>query len=183
VVFLALERTNAVTLAGNPVTLIGPELKEGNKAPDFEVLTEDRKKVNISSFKGKTCIITTVPSLDTAVCDMQIKRFNKEAKQLSDDVVVLTISADLPFAQSRWCVANGADAITVLSDHLDMSFGKAYGTYMKENRLECRAVFVIDLNGIVGYAEYVPEVTDHPDYDGVLRTVSKILANSGSEIK
>jgi thiol peroxidase len=160
--------------------LIGPEIKPGNKAPDFKAMTRDRMETTLSDFKGKVCILTTVPSLDTGVCDLQTKRFNEEAKKLSKNVAVLTISADLPFAQSRWCEASGADSITILSDHLEMSFGQAYGTYMKEHRLECRAVFVIDSEGMVAYAEYVQEVTNHPDYASAIKAAGKVIENTAS---
>ena len=169
------ERIGVVTLAENPVTLIGPEIKIGEKAPDFELLTKERTKVTLSDFKGKTRMITVVPSLDTGVCDMQTRRFNEEATKLMDDVVILAVSVDLPFAQGRWCESNGAQSITVLSDHLEMSFGKAYGTYMKEHRLECRAIFVIDANDTITYVEYVPEVTNHPNYDAVIKAAKETL--------
>lgn len=179
---MAQERTGVVTLAGNPVTLIGPEIKAGDKAPDFKVLTKDRIEKTFSDFKGKICIITSVPSLDTGVCDLQTKRFNEEAGKLDGKAAVLTISADLPFAQSRWCEASGAETISILSDHLEMSFGQAYGTYMKEHRLECRAVFVIDAEGNVAYAEYVPEVTSHPNYKKAIGTAVKILETAATAL-
>jgi thiol peroxidase len=169
------ERTGVVTFAGQPVTLVGPEIQPGQKAPEFEVLANDRSKVHLSNFRGKVKLISVVPSLDTGVCDAQTRRFNEEAAKLGDEVVVLTISADLPFAQKRWCGAAGVDRVVTLSDHYDMSFGKAYGTYMKEHRLECRAVFVVDKNEIVTYAEYVPEVTQHPNYEAALNAVQAAL--------
>jgi thiol peroxidase len=177
---MAQERTGVVTLAGNPVTLIGPEIKPGNKAPDFKVMTRDRMETTLSDFNGKVIMLTTVPSLDTGVCDLQTKRFNEEAMKLGDHVEVLTISADLPFAQNRWCEASGANSITILSDHLDMSFGLAYGTYIKEHRLECRSVFVIDSEGTVVYAEYVSEVTNHPDYSSAIQAARKVIENNAS---
>ncbi len=168
---MTTERTGVVTFAGNPVTLIGPQIQVGQKAPDFEVLANDRSKVHLSDFHGKVKLISVVPSLDTGVCDAQTRRFNQEAAGLGEDVVVLTISADLPFAQKRWCGAAGVDRVITLSDHYDMSFGRAYGTYMKEHRLECRAVFVVDKDDQVTYVEYVPEVTQHPNYEAALAAV------------
>ncbi|RAL26212.1 thiol peroxidase [Thermoflavimicrobium daqui] len=172
---MQLERTNVVTLAGQPITLIGPEMKVGNQAPYFEVLTNDRTLVTSEQYKGKVRIICTVPSLDTEVCDQQTRQFNQLISDLSDQVVLLTISADLPFAQSRWCGAAGLERVQTLSDHLTMSFGTAYGTYIKENRLECRAVFVINTQDIITYVEYVPEVTQHPNYEAALMAVKACL--------
>ncbi|MCL6632648.1 MAG: thiol peroxidase [Alicyclobacillus herbarius] len=165
---MAEERTGVVTFAGKPVTLIGPQIQVGQKAPNFEVLANDLSPVTLADSKGKVRIISVVPSLDTGVCDAQTRRFNEEASGLGDNVVVLTISADLPFAQKRWCAAAGVDRVQTLSDHREMSFGTAYGTYMKELRLECRAVFVVDSNDTVTYVEYVPEVTQHPNYEAAL---------------
>ncbi|MGE7877615.1 thiol peroxidase [Peribacillus muralis] len=177
---MAHERTGAVTLNGNPVTLIGPGLKVGDKAPDFALLTSDRRKEHLTDYKNKTCIITTVPSLDTGVCDLQTKLLNEEASTMGEDVAVLAISADLPFAQARWSKESNVEAITILSDHFDMSFGTAYGTYMKEHRLECRAVFVINQEGTIKYVEYVPEVTDHPDYESALQVVKELINIAGT---
>ncbi|WP_285768754.1 thiol peroxidase [Peribacillus sp. SI8-4] len=176
---MALERTGAVTLGGNPVTLIGPELKVGDEAPDFGLLTNDRRKAHLKDY-NKICIITTVPSLDTGVCDLQTKLFNEEASKMGDDVAVLAISADLPFAQARWCKESKVEAITSLSDHFDLSFGTAYGTYMKEQRLECRAVFIVNQEGTIKYVEYVPEVTDHPDYESALQVVKELISKAGT---
>ncbi|MED3787004.1 thiol peroxidase [Peribacillus frigoritolerans] len=177
---MAHERTGAVTLGGNPVTLIGPELRVGDMAPDFTLLTNDRRKVHLTDYKNKTCIITTVPSLDTGVCDLQTRLLNEEASQMGDDVAVLAISADLPFAQARWCKESNVEAITILSDHFDLSFGTAYGTYMKEQRLECRAVFVINQEGTIKYVEYVPEVTDHADYESALQVAKEVINKAGA---
>lgn len=165
------ERIGIVKLGGNPVTLIGPQIKVGDKAPNFEVLANDRSKVTLKDSKGKIRLISVVPSLDTGVCDAQTRAFNEEAGRLGNNVEILAISVDLPFAQSRWCGAAGVHSVQTLSDHLSMSFGKAYGTYMKEHRLECRALFVIDSEDTVVYVEYVPEVTDHPNYEAALEAV------------
>ena len=163
-------RKGAVKFKGNPMTLIGPALKAGSPAPDFEALATDLSTVSLSSFKGKPVLISVTPSLDTPVCDAQAKRFNDEAATLST-VAVLNISMDLPFAQRRWCGASGADRIKTLSDHREAAFGTAYGTLIQELRLLARALFVIDGAGALRYVEYVPEVTSHPNYDAALAAV------------
>jgi thiol peroxidase len=166
----AKERPAAVRFKGNPLTLIGHEVRVGSTAQDFQVLGQDLTPVTWSTFKGKTVVISVVPSLDTPVCDAQTRRFNQEAAQLPG-AEILTISMDLPFAQKRWCGAAGIDRVTVLSDHRDGSFGTAYGVLIKELRLLSRAVFVVDASGTVRYVEYVPEVTSHPNYDAALASV------------
>jgi thiol peroxidase len=171
-----MERKGIVTIRGNPLTLIGPDLKIGDYAPDFTVLDGELKEVNIKDFAGKIKVLSVTPSLDTAVCDMQARRFNQEAAQLSDDVVVLNISMDLPFAISRFCTTAGIDKIKALSDHRDASFGTAYGVLIKDLRLLARSVFVIDRNGIISYKEIVPELTDVPDFVSPLAMVRKLLA-------
>ncbi|OIK11127.1 thiol peroxidase [Bacillus sp. MUM 13] len=157
----------SVTFINNPVTLIGNEVKAGDKAPDFTVLANDLSEVKLSDSKGSVRIISVVPSVDTGVCDAQTRRFNEEASKV-DGVNVLTISVDLPFAQKRWCAASGLENVQVLSDHRDLSFGEAYGVVMKEFRLLARAVFVVDSNDTVTYAEYVSEGTNHPDYESAV---------------
>jgi len=169
------ERTGLVTLQGNPVTLIGDEVCVGGPAPDFTVVDTDLSPVEFSSFRGKVCIICSVPSLDTPVCDTETRRFNEEAAALGDDVRVLTISMDLPFAQKRWCAAAGVDRVTVLSDHRDASFGTAYGVLVDGLRLLARSVFVVDRDGTVRYTEIVDEIVDEPDYDAVLTAVRSLL--------
>ena len=164
----AKERTGAVTFKGNPLTLIGPEIKAGQKAPDFQVLAQDLSPVTLASSRGKTRLVSVVPSLDTPVCDQQTRRFNQEAATLPN-VAILTISADLPFAQKRWCGAAGIDKVQVLSDHKDASFATAYGVLIKELRLLSRSIFVIDASDTVRYVEYVPEVTSPPNYDAALQ--------------
>jgi thiol peroxidase len=169
------ERSNIVTMKGKPITLIGPEIQVGQKAPDFEVVANDLSAVKLSSFAGKTCIIASVPSLDTSVCDRETRNFNEKAGELGGDiVVVLTISMDLPFAQKRWCGATGVENVTTLSDHREASFGKAYGVLIKDLRLLARAVFVVDKKGIVRYVQIVPEVASEPDYDAVLKAVKEL---------
>lgn len=168
-----LERKGVITFKGNPLTLIGPATKAGDKAPDFRVLAKDLSEATLASTRAKTRLISVVPSLDTPVCEQQTKRFNEEASKLPSDIAVLTVSMDLPFAQSRFCGAQHTDKIICLSDHREASFGKAYGVLIKELRLLARAIFIIGPDDKVQYAEYVKEVTQHPDYEkalGALKT-------------
>ena len=169
----AQERQGVVKFKGNPLTVIGPEIKVGSKAPDFQVLAQDLSPFSLASVKGKTLLISVVPSLDTPVCDAQTRRFNEEAATLPN-VEILTISVDLPFAQKRWCGAAGISRVRVLSDHKDASFGEAYGVLIKELRLLSRSIFIVDRAGTVRYVEYVPEVTSHPNYDAALAAVRSI---------
>ncbi len=162
------ERTGVTTFKNNPITLIGPEMTVGSKAPDFQVLAQDLSTVSLSNSQGKIRLISVMPSLDTGVCDAQTRRFNEEAAKLPGNIEILAISMDLPFAQKRWCAAAGVDKIKVLSDHRSASFGKAYGVLIKELRLLNRSIFIIDASGIVRYAEYVKENTTHPNYDAAL---------------
>ena len=162
------ERTGLITMKGSPLTLVGNEVKVGQPAPDFEVIANDMSSVKLSSFKGKVCIICSVPSLDTSVCDIETRRFNEEAGKLGSDVVVLTISMDLPFAQKRWCGAAGVKNVQTLSDHREASFGKGYGVLIKKLRLLARAVFVLDRDGIIRYMQIVDELTNDPDYETAL---------------
>ena len=157
------------TLKGKPLNLDGPELKVGDKAPDATLKKSLVDNIKLSETQGKTRIFSVVPSLDTPVCAQQTKRFNEEATKLPN-VAFYTISCDLPTAQARFCGAEGIDRerIVVLSDHFDGSFGKAYGTMIRDLRVECRAAFVVDKTGTIRYAEYVPEVADHPNYDAIL---------------
>lgn len=167
------ERRGVVTFKGNPLTLIGPEIKVGAQAPDFYVTTTDLSPLTLASSQGQVRLISVTPSLDTPVCDLQAKRFNEEAATLKG-VVVLNVSMDLPFAQKRWCGATGAANIQTVSDHKDASFGTAYGTLIKELRLLTRSVFVVDGRNTVRYVEYVPEVTAHPNYDAALAAVRQL---------
>ena len=169
------ERAGLVTMKGNPVTLIGPALKVGDKAPEFTVVGNDLSQVSLESFRGKVCIISSVPSLDTPVCDMETRRFNSEASRLGDEVVVLTISMDLPFAQKRWCGAAGVDQVVTLSDHRDGAFGEAYGVLIKNLRLLARAVFVLDKEGTIRYLELVKEIANEPNYEAVLAAVAELV--------
>ena len=165
------ERKDVITMKGQPLTLLGKGLEAGEPAPDFEVLTNDLSPVKLSSFRGKVCIISSVPSLDTSVCDTMTRRFNEEAGSLGGDVVVLTISMDLPFAQGRWCGAAGVENVQTLSDHRYALFGNAFGVLIKELRLLARAVFVVDKEGVVRYVQIVNELTNEPDYEAVLKVV------------
>ncbi len=162
-----MERPGATTMKGNPLTLIGPELQAGDHAPDFSVVDGTLSPVDLEKTGHNVRIISVVPSLDTPVCDLQTKRFNEEAAKLPE-VDILTISMDLPFAQKRWCGAFGVDRIKMLSDHRTGSFGEAYGTLIKDLRIESRAIFVLDKDNLIRYAEYVKEVANHPDYDAAL---------------
>jgi thiol peroxidase len=162
-----MERPGATTLRGNPLTLVGPELKPGDDAPDFSVVDNGLKPVTLKDTGAKVRIISVVPSLDTPVCDAQTKKFNEEVANLPG-VDVLTVSMDLPFAQKRWCGAFGVDKVKMLSDHKDGSFGSSYGTLIKELRIESRAIFVVDGNNKIRHAEYVKEVADHPNYEAAL---------------
>ena len=165
---MAQERKNAATFKGGPLTLIGPELKTGDKAPDFKLVDTGLKIVMLADSKGKTRLLSVVPSIDTPVCDLQTKRFNQEASKLPAHVAVITVSMDLPFAQGRWCGLSGADKIQMLSDYREHAFGQAYGVLIKELQLLSRSVFVIGPDDKVQYVEYVKEVTEHPNYEKVL---------------
>jgi len=169
------ERVRQVTFQGNPLTLLGEELAVGDTAPDFVLLATDLKKVALSQSAGKVRIISVVPSLDTPVCDTQTRQFNEKVEGFGDQVVCYTVSADLPFAQARWCGAAGLDRVQTLSDHRAMAFGDAYGTHIKELRIETRAVFVVDAENVVRYVQYVPEMADEPDYDAALAALHNLV--------
>jgi thiol peroxidase len=172
------ERTDLVSMKGNPLTLVGNEVGVGDMAPEFEVLDGNLEPVTLSRFRGKVCVIMSAPSIDTPVCDREARRFNEEATRLGDDVVVLAITMDLPFAQKRWCAAAGVANIQLLSDHRDAAFGRAFGVLIKELRLLARTVFIVDRAGTVRYVQYVKETTQEPDYDEVLRTLPQALRKS-----
>lgn len=156
-----------VTFKGDQVTLLGTEIRKGDKAPDFTVLSNDLQERGLSDYDGKVKLICAVPSIDTGVCSDEVRKFNEEADKL-EGVHVLTISMDLPFAQTRWCAANGIKNLDTLSDHRDADFGEKFGVLIKELRLLARAIFVVDKNNVVQYVEYVPEVSSHPQYDKAL---------------
>jgi thiol peroxidase len=172
---MAQERTGAATFKGNPITLIGPEIKVGDKAPDFKVNKNLVEQVSLHEYDGKIKLISVVPSLDTGTCDAQTRRFNVEAGKLGDKVTVLTISVDLPFAQARWCGAAGVEHVVTLSDYKDRSFGEAYGVYIKELGLLMRSIFIVDANNTVQYVEYLSEMTNPPDFDKALEAVAKLV--------
>jgi thiol peroxidase len=167
------ERAGATTMRGNPLTLLGREVKTGEKAPDFDVVNDSLKPINLAATSGAVRIFSVIPSLDTPVCDAQTRRFNEEAAQLPG-VDIYTVSMDLPFAQKRWCGAYGVDRLKMLSDHKSGSFGEQYGTLIKELRIESRAIFVLDKDNTVKHVEYVKEVADHPNYDAALNAARSL---------
>ena len=163
-----------ITIKGSPFTLIGMPVNVGDVAPDAELTANDWSAVKLSSYAGKVRLINVVYSLDTGLCDAQTHKFNEEATQLGGNVVVLTVSADLPFAQKRWCGASGLENVITLSDHQTMAFSDAYGVHLKERRVTGRAVFVVDKAGILQYVEYVPEIGSHPNYDAALAALKQV---------
>ena len=169
------ERTGIITFKGNPFTLLGPEIKAGDAAPDFRVVDGTLAPVTLASSAGKIRIISAVPSLDTPVCDAETRRFNQEAAALPDQIVLLTVSLDLPFAQKRWCGAAGIDRVTTLSDYQERSFAAAYGLLIKELKLLARAIFIVDAANVVRYIQVVPEVTSEPDYAAVIAAAKALL--------
>ena len=164
---------NTIKFKGNPLTLVGSRPSVGEPAPDFEVLTNDMSPVKLSELRGKVLVICSVPSLDTPVCDTEVRKFNEQATSLGDDVAVLVISMDLPFAQQRWCGAAGIKNIQTLSDHNKVEFGGKYGVLIKELRLLARAVFVVDKEGVIRYIEVVEELTNEPDYEAALKAAKE----------
>jgi thiol peroxidase len=172
---MAQERTGVAAIKGKPLTLIGGEVKVGDTAPDFKVNKDLMTQVSLADYAGKVKLISVVPSLDTGVCDAQTRRFNEEAATLGDNVIVLTVSVDLPFAQARWCGAAGIDRVVTLSDYKDTSFGQAYGVLIKELRLLMRSIFVLDANNKVQYVEYLSEMTEPPNFDNAIAAVKKLV--------
>ena len=172
-----MERAGATTLKGKPFTLVGPELKPGDDAPDFTAIDSTLKTVTLSDTGSNVRIVSVIPSLDTPVCDAQTKRFNEEAGKLPN-VSIYTISMDLPFAQKRWCGAFGVDHVKMVSDHRDGSFGEAYGTLIKDLRIMSRAIFVVDPGNKIRYTEYVKEVGDHPNYEAALSAARSLAGGA-----
>lgn len=178
-----IERTQEVTLNGKPITLVGPKLKVGDFAPDFQVVTqaslidEEMKMMNLNDFYGKIKVISVTPSLDTPVCDLQIHSFNEEASTLPDDVVVINISMDLPFAIHRFCATSGIDKVIALSDYRYASFGTHWGVLIKELRLLTRALFIVDKKNVIRYIEIVPDTTQAPDYERALNALKQLIHN------
>jgi len=171
------ERPGDVTRKGTSFTVIGDKLKVGDKAPDFEVAIDlfSTETISLADSAGKVRLISVVPSLDTSVCDMQTRRFNEEISKYGDNVIGYTISVDLPPAQQRWCGNAGVERIQTLSDYRSMSFGNAYGTHIKEVRVEQRAVFIVDADDTVRYVEYVPEISQHPNYEAALAALKEVV--------
>lgn len=167
------KREAAVTFTGKPINLIGKEIKVGDTAPDFKALKNNMSKFSLEEVKGKKVIISAVPSVDTGVCELQTKRFNREADKL-ENTVIITISCDLPFAQGRFCAAEGINNMMMLSDHRDLDFAHKYGFEMEGLRLLARGIVILDESGVVKYVEYVSEVTNHPDYDKALEAVKAL---------
>ncbi|RAP75547.1 thiol peroxidase [Paenibacillus montanisoli] len=172
---MAQERNGVATLKGNPLTLIGPELKVGDKAPDFQLNKSLVEVVSLKDFAGKVKLVSVVPSIDTGVCDAQTRRFNEEAATFGDNVVVLTVSVDLPFAQARWCGAAGVDKVVMLSDYKNNNFGEAYGVLIKDLNLDMRSIFVIDSNDTIQYVEVLGEMTEHPNYENALNALKALV--------
>ena len=170
------EREGAITFKGNPMTLVGEEIKVGQKLPDFELRANDYSVKTLADYDGKVKIISIVPSIDTPVCDAQTRHFNTDAASLGDNVAILTVSIDLPPAQKRWCGAAGIDAVECLSDYYDHSFGETYGVRVKELGLLARQVIVADKNNVVQYVEVVPEIAQEPNYVEAL-DAAKALAS------
>ena len=168
------ERYGVITFKGQPLTLLGPELKVGDPAPDFQVVTTDLRTLTLHDLPGTVKVLASVPSLDTSVCDQETRRFNELAPQMGDDVQVVTISMDLPFAQARWCGATGVDRVMTVSDYRERSFGLNYGVLIKELMLLARAVFIVDGNARIRYIQMVPEVSQLPDFDEVLEAIRNL---------
>lgn len=162
---------NTITFKGNPLALAGDLPRVGDAAPDFAVLDNDLSAVKLSALSGKTLVICSVPSLDTPVCDTEVRKFNEHATSLGNDIAVLVISMDLPFAQKRWCGAAGIKNVQTLSDHRDASFGNAYGVLIKDLRLLARAVFVVDKDGRIRYIQVVRELSNEPDYEAAFKAL------------
>lgn len=169
-----LNTTDKVTFKGNPVRMEGAVVNVGDKAPDFTVIRPPFGSASLSDLKGKTVLISVVPSVDTGICDAQLRRLNKEASELSENVVVWNLSVDLPFALSRFCSNAGIDRAEALSDHKDRDFAQKYGMYMGNLGLLARSLWIIDASGVVRYKEVVPEMTTHPDYDSALKALHDI---------
>ncbi|MCP4709151.1 MAG: thiol peroxidase [Planctomycetes bacterium] len=168
------ERAEAITFKGDPMTLVGDELQVGEAAPDFSLIGNDLTEVKLSDYRGKVCIICSVPSLDTGVCDVEMRRFNQEAEHLGAEVVVLTVSMDLPFAQARWCGALKVKRILTLSDYRGVTFGQTYGVLIKELHLLARCVWIVDQDGVIQYIQLVPEVTAEPNYEAALKMTKQL---------
>lgn len=173
---MTMKRVGLLKFGGKDVTIIGQDLKVGDKAPEFTVQTQDWSTVKgLRSTQGKVRILATLPSLNTSVCDRETRRFNQEAAALGEGIAILTVSMDLPFTLKNWCAAAGIDRVTTLSDHQTAGFGKKYAVLIQEKRIFRRAIFVVDRQGSIVYAAYMPTLGDEPDYPAVLRAAQKAL--------
>lgn len=173
-----MERSGIFQLAGKDVTIVGPDIEVGQQAPEFTLRAQDWSVVDVlAATAGKVRIVAAVPSLGTEVCDIETKRFNQEAASLDPDIAIVTISTDLPYSLKSWCAANGIDRVLLYSDAYDTNFGQSYGTLIKERRILRRAVFVVDRQGKVVYADYMKVLGDQPDYDAVLAAARDALAS------
>jgi thiol peroxidase len=173
---MTIERLGLIKFAGNDVTVIGPDITVGQKAPDFGVDKQDWSTFHgLQDTQGKVRIIGSLPSLSTSVCDRETRRFNQEAAALDDQIVILTVSMDLPYTIKNWCAAAGVDRVITLSDHKTAEFGQNYGVLMKEPRVFRRAIFVVDRNDVVVYAAYMPTIGDEPNYPEVLQAARQAL--------
>lgn len=172
------ERTGQLTWGGSPMTLLGRVVHVGEKAPEFKLVGKGFKPVILADSAGKTRLLSVVPSLDTGICDAQTRKFNEIAAGYGEEVTFVTISAEHPFNQRRWCGAAGIKNMEVLSDHMDMNFGNAYGTHIKEMRLDQRAIFIIDKDDVIRYIEYLPEIAAHPDYEAALKALDEVLGQN-----
>jgi thiol peroxidase len=171
-----VERKGLIEFRGKDVTVVGEDLRVGDQAPEFSVLTMDWTWMNaLEDTQGKVRIVGSLPSLNTAVCDRETKRFNSEAGSLGGDIAILMVSMDLPWTLNQWCAAAGVDQVTTLSDHKNLEFGKKYGVLIKELRIFRRAAFVLDRSGEVVYVEYTPSLGDEPDYSLVLEAARNAL--------
>jgi thioredoxin-dependent peroxiredoxin len=170
-----MSQERQATLKGNPITLVGPELKAGDAAPAFTLNKNLIDTSSLKDFAGKVKLISVVPSIDTGVCDAQTRRFNEEASKLGDNVVIITVSADLPMAQARWCAAAGVERVVLLSDYKENSFGKSYGVFIKELHLDMRSIFVVDTNDKITYVEVLKEMTEHPDYEAAISATKQLI--------
>jgi thiol peroxidase len=172
-----MERKGLLNVGGVDVTIVGPDIEVGQKAPEFTIQDQDWNQVEVlAATKGKVRILAAVPSLETGVCDRETRRFNQEAAELGDEIVIVTISADLPYSQKRWCGAAGVEQVMVVSDHHSVDFGTKYGCLIKERRILRRAAFVVDTDDKVSYVAYMPALGDEPDYDAVLQAAKDALA-------
>jgi thioredoxin-dependent peroxiredoxin len=172
---MATERQGAFTIKGQPVTLVGPELKAGDRAPDFHVVDSAFNPVDLAATGSRWRLFSVIPSVDTGICSAQTKRWSDESAKFEDRVAFYSFSRDLPFATKRFCADSGADKITTLSDHMDGNFGKSYGVFVKERGFLSRALFIVDPQGVVRYTQYVPEMATHPDYDAAIAALKELV--------